>query len=74
MEKIDYRENLALLRDMYPGKVSLSVGEAAVVLGLDVKTIYGAVARKYNPLPHMKVGQKRILIAIPGLARWMCGR
>jgi hypothetical protein len=43
------------------------------VLGLDVKTIYGAVARKYNPLPHMKVGQKRILIPIPGLARWMCG-
>ena len=74
MEKIDYRENLELLREMFPGKLSLSVPEAASVMGLDVKTVYNAVSRRYNPLPCMKVGEKRILIPIPGLARWMCGK
>jgi hypothetical protein len=74
MEKIDYRENLELLREMFPGKLSLSVPETASVMGLDVKTVYNAVSRRYNPLPHMKVGEKRILIPIPGLARWMCGK
>ena len=74
MEKADFRENLALLREMFPGKVSLTVSEVAGVLGLDIKTVYGAVARRSDPMPCIKAGQKRILIPLPGLARWMCGK
>lgn len=74
MEKVGYRENLEMLREMYPGKVSLTVAEVAGAMGLDIKTVYNAISRRYDPLPHVKCGEKRIIIPIPALARWMCGK
>lgn len=72
MEKQGYRENLELLRQHFPGKVTLSVKETAAILGVSTNIVYDMARYAKNPLPHQKAGA-RVLIPIAGLARWMCG-
>lgn len=71
MEKEGYRETLAFLSGMFPGKACLTVKEVAVVMGSAEHTVYDAVKRVRNPLPAKKLKGK-IVIPIPALARWMC--
>lgn len=71
MEKTGYRDALEMLRDMFPGKATLTVKEAATAMGANICTVYEAVKRKYNPLPSRKLGGK-IVIPIPAFASWLC--
>ena len=63
MEKEGYRETLAFLSGLYPGKVCLTVKETADAMGSNICV--------RNPLPSKKLNGK-IVIPIPALARWMC--
>jgi excisionase family DNA binding protein len=69
MEKLLYRSNLELIRRMYPDRITLTVDETATLLGLDRKTVYKMVHE--GRLANQNIGQKKILIGIPALARWM---
>ena len=71
LEKAGYRENYELLRDLFPGRATISTVEAANVIGSDVRTIRAAIGKVNNPLPSCKIGSK-VVIPIPALARWMC--
>ena len=74
MEKKDYRANLEMLSEMFPGKAAITPREAAGILGANVDTVYDAIKRKYFPLPANKLSKKKIVIPLAGLARWLCGR
>lgn len=73
-EKTDYREQLQLLRDLFPGKISLTVDEAAQALGRDRKTITALIERRVDPLPAQDISagskNKRYIIPMTALARW----
>lgn len=74
MEKPGYRENYAFLMERFPDRVGLSPKEVAEALGADVETVRAALKKKYNPLPHAKLSERKIIIPIAGLARWLCGK
>ena len=73
MELAGFRENLALLSQLFPGRAAIDVKECADVLGVSIKTVYAAINRVHNPIPVVKVGRKTT-IPIGRLARWMCVR
>lgn len=73
MEKPGYRENYELLKELFPGKLAITVQEAARVMNSDIKTIYAAVRLVRNPLPAQKLCGK-LVIPIPGFARWLSTR
>lgn len=73
MERAGYREALAFLMEMYPGRAGISVKEVAKALGVNITTVYDSMrTQRKEPLPHKKVGGK-VVIPIPALARWMAG-
>ena len=70
MEKSGYREQLELLKELFPGKVAISVRQAAQVLGCDVHTAYSSVNRSKDPLPTKKIGGK-LVVPISLFANWL---
>lgn len=64
-EKVDYRTNLEMLRDMYPGKIGLSIQEACVLLGRNRKTLL-----KDRAFPAQMIGGK-YFVPMAALARYM---
>lgn len=74
LEKPGYRDNYELLRELFPGRATVSTVEAAAAIGTDVRTLRAATQLARNPLPSCKVGDKKVVIPIPALARWMCGK
>ena len=72
MEKKGYRETLEWLENKYPGKATISVKEAAQAMDANLNTVYGAVKRRYNPLPSQKLARRKIVIPIPAFAKWLC--
>lgn len=74
MELVGYRENLELLRELFPDRATIDFAECSECLGCDIRTVRAAAQRSHNPLPTVKVGKKRVLVPIPRLARWMCQR
>jgi predicted regulator of amino acid metabolism with ACT domain len=72
MEKEGYRATLAMLTERYPDRVAISVDEAAAAIGVNRKTVYAAIKRRYNPMPSQKVTPSRVVIPIPALAKWLC--
>lgn len=70
MKKTGYDENLALIRELYPGRAMLSVKECAGLLGMSEKSIYEIAKRVKKPLPIKKFGGK-VLVPVSGLATWM---
>lgn len=75
-EKVNFREQLGLLNDLFPGKITLTVSEAASVLGVDRRTIKAMIERRYNPLPATNVGKgnnKIYLISKTAIARMTGG-
>lgn len=73
MEKAGYRDQLALLREMFPTRVAITPAEAAKALGWDARTVRAAMARRVNPLPSQQQTAARKVIPIAALARWLCG-
>lgn len=74
MEKVGFRENYNFLSEKYPDRAGLSPKEVAELLGADVETIRSATRKKYNPLPCQKLSERKTIIPIVGLARWLCGK
>lgn len=64
-EKVDYRDNLEMLREMYPGKMGVGIDEACQVLKRNRKTLL-----KDRAFPAQLVGNK-YFIPLTGLARYM---
>lgn len=61
----DYRDNIELLKGLFPGKVTLTVEEAATVIGCDKRTIVGN-----NNVPVVRVG-RRVAVPLVGLAKYL---
>ena len=64
-EKQDYRDNLEMLKEMYPGKAVISIDEACALLRRNRKTLL-----KDRAFPAMLIGNK-YAISIVGLARYL---
>lgn len=73
MEKEGYREQLALLREIYPDRVTLTPPEVAKCLGWNIKTVRAALSRRVNPIPSQKQSAARVVVPITQFARWLCG-
>lgn len=73
MEKKGYRDQLALLRELFPDRVAITPTEAARALGWNIKTVRSAIARRVNPIPSQTQTASRVVIPVTGLARWLCG-
>jgi hypothetical protein len=73
MEKPGYSEQLQLLREIFPDRITISPNEAAKALGWDIKTVRAALTRRVNPIPSHKQSKARLMIPITGFARWLCG-
>ena len=69
-----YYEQLELIRDIYPDKITLSVAECAALMGVDIRTVYAMTRRVKDPLPTKLIGTKKVVVPIPSLARWLCLR
>lgn len=77
-EKDGYREQLELILELYPGRVSLTVGEAAKILHCDARAVKAAIMRKVDPLPAQNIAKsgamnKRYMIPVTALAKWSIG-
>ena len=74
-EKEGYREQIERLAEIYPGKVALTVVEAASVLGIDKRTVLLLIQRKKLASTDISKGQKnkRYIIPITAIARMTAG-
>lgn len=77
-EKEHYREQLELINERYPEKVTLTVAEAADLLGICPRTVKAMIERKSNPLPAQNIGtgkkQKIYIIPKTAIASFSAGR
>lgn len=64
MEKEGYRDQLALIREIFPDRITITPVEAARVLGWDIKTVRAALTRRVNPLPSQQQTRARLVISI----------
>ena len=71
MEKQGYRETREMLESRFPGKIAISVKDAAEVMDANINTVYEAVKSRRNPIPSQKLGGK-IVIPLAQFARWLC--
>lgn len=73
MELAGYRENIEMLQDLFPGRMTIDLPECAQVLGVNIKTVYESIKPyRKNPIPTQVVGGRKRVVPIVGLARWMC--
>jgi excisionase family DNA binding protein len=74
-EKLNYRANIANIRDAFPGVGALSVAQAAQWLGVDKRTIVAMIERRVNPLPaaNVSLGKKNKVyrVSVEALARFV---
>ncbi len=61
----DYRDNIALLTQMFPNKATLTAEEAVAVIGCDKRTIVSN-----NDVPTIRIG-RRVAVPMVGLARYL---
>ena len=72
-EKIDYRSNIASIREKFPDAGMLTVPQVANWLQVDRRTVAGLIQRKQDPLPAVNVGseKKKIYrVSVEALARF----
>lgn len=74
-EKEGYREQIERLAEIYPGKIALTVIEAANVLGIDKRTVMVLIQRKKLAATDISKGakNKRYIIPITALAKMTAG-
>ena len=60
-----YRETMALIRDLYPGRVALTRAETARILGCSERTV-----QRKAEIPCVCMGQT-VRYPVDGLARWI---
>lgn len=72
-ERMDYRANIASIREKFPGAGMLTVLQAADWLQVDRRTVTALIERIRNPLPAVDVGsgkQRVYRISVEALARF----
>ncbi len=72
-EKIDYRANIASIREMFPDVRMLTVPQVAEWLQVDRRTVAGLIQRRRDPLPAVNVGsdkKKTYRVSVEALARF----
>ncbi|MBO5375002.1 MAG: hypothetical protein J6A54_06115 [Clostridia bacterium] len=73
MERSGYRETLAFISEMFPGRLTLKVKEVAQVMSVCENTVRQAISRNDDPLPSQKLVSGTIIVPVPQLARWLSG-
>ena len=74
MELVGYKENLSVLRSLFPYRIVISLSECATVLGVDIRLIQDMRLREKDPLPTVclsKSQKSRYGVSIPMLAYWL---
>lgn len=64
-EKVDYRDNLEMLREMFPGRMTITIQEACALLGREKRSLLGD-----RSFPAQKIGG-RYAVPIVALARYL---
>ncbi len=64
-ESADYRDNLEMLREMFPGKAAITLQAASDLICRDKRSLLGDKA-----FPTQKVGN-RYIVPIVGLAKYL---
>lgn len=64
------RELSERISEIYPGRLYLSISEAAALIGADRRLIESAINQKRNPMPMTRIGSKR-WIPVIGLCEWL---
>ena len=74
-DKQGYREQFERLAEIYPGKITLSLTEAASALGIDKRTVMVMIDKKKLPATDISTGKKnkRYIIPITAIARFAAG-
>ena len=74
-EKQGYREQLAHLNEMHPGRVALNVSETAKALGIDRRTVLRLIETKRLVATNIaeKGNNRRYIIPITAVARFAVG-
>lgn len=74
-DKQGYREQIERLAEIYPGKITLSLTEAASALGIDKRTVMVMIDKKKLPATDVSTGKKnkRYIIPITAIARFAAG-
>ena len=70
MEKQGYRELIEQFNILFPGRVTITVKEAANCMSTSERAVRDAIKRQKNPLPSCRLGG-RVLIPITSFARWL---
>ena len=73
-EKIDYRANIANIKEKFPGVGALTVPQVAEWLGVDKRTVKVLIERRREPLPAVDVGSGKLKVyrvSIEALARFV---
>ena len=72
-ERLDYRANIANIKEKFPGVGALTVPQVAEWLQVDRRTVAGLIQRRKDPLPAVNVGsdKKKIYrVSVEALARF----
>lgn len=72
-EKVDYRANIASIREKFPGAGMLTVPQVADWLQVDKRTVAALIQRKREPLPAVDIGsgKNRVYrVSVEALARF----
>lgn len=72
-EKIDYRANIASIREKFPGAGMLTVPQVADWLQVDRRTVTTLIQRRRDPLPAVDIGggKNRVYrVSVEALARF----
>lgn len=67
-EKKFFREQLALINEVYPTKITLTVEETAQILGVERRAIVRLIERKLLPATNVCKGRKNKVYIIPKTA------
>lgn len=72
-EKIDYRANIANIKEMFPDVGALTIDQVAKWLSVDRRTVKLLIQRRFNPLPAVDIGigkNKVYRVSVEALARF----
>ena len=74
-EKVFYREQIALIHECFPGKVTLTVPEVAQVLGIDKRTVNNLILTKKLAATDISHGKtnRRYIVPVAAVAKFTGG-
>lgn len=75
IEREGYREQLAELKELFPGKIALTVQETAKVLGVDRRAVNKLIRDKKLGATNINTtkANRRYVVSLTVLARFLAG-